>query len=382
MSSRAYLGVAGLLHLATVVAGTAGCGDSDSGEDATVRDGSASDASDSSIDADGGVVDSGGADGAMTDGGSADGGIPDVAIPAASDWTLVTEDALVPGGPGAWDVRFPHGTPGPVMRVGSTWHLYYVGADGDRPSDGGPAHRGVGLATAPSPEGPWTKSPANPVIPWEDIENDGDDEEGAWRIAGFVDDGTVLLYVSDLLGSGGSVNGDIRLYASADGVSFTDEGIVLDHGDGRFPGDDEMGVLGAWKDGGTYYLYYTAKGGDVPSWSWALAAGPGRNDFTRGEVLDSSQEYGHGTDPIFVSDTTLVVFMGDNGGDFWSWTPPRADPTAATDTASRVSEYAGLSSDQFAIILDRATATWYGFFTTGARGDSTSIDVYSASADP
>lgn len=304
----------------------------------------------------------------------------EVVVPAPGDWSA-QGTVLTPGSDGAWDSRFPHGTPGPVLEKNGTYYMYYVGAAGDRSSDGGPASRAVGVATASSPSGPWSKHPDNPVISWSELQDNGDEEEGAWRIAGLVDDdGTVLLYVTDLVGSGGSVNGDIRLFTSSDGVDFADRGIVIDHRDDAFPGSDELGALGAWKgDDGTYHIYYVAKGGLSPDWQLALASGPAPDDFTAGQTVSSSDAFGHGTDPVLKSDSELVVFMGDNGGDFYAYTPPRSDPSAL---GTRQETYTGLSSDQFAVHLDRDTGTWYGFFTTGTRGDADSVQLYTAPARP
>lgn len=307
------------------------------------------------------------------------GGSGNFVIPDASDWSA-QGTVVAPGGSGAWDRRFPHGTPGPVLEKNGTYYMYYIGADGDRPSDGGPAHRAVGVATATSPAGPWSKHSSNPVIPWSDLENNGDDEEGAWRLAGLVDDdGTIVLYVSDLVGSGGSVNGDIRLFTSPDGVNFTDQGIVIAHDDATFPGNDELGPLGAWKgDDGTYYLWYT-RGADGSGWTLALASGPDRDSFTSGQNISSAEQFGHGTDPIAISDSELAMFWGDQGGDFFAYTQPRSDPTSLS---AKQATYSGQSNDQFAVFLDRDTSTWYGFFTTGSQGDSDSIELFSAPALP
>lgn len=309
---------------------------------------------------------------------SSGGGGKDVDIPAAGDWSLLTAGAVVPGGGGAWDERFPHGTPGPVLEKDGTYYLYYVGADGDRSSDGGPAHRAVGVATSSSLAGPWSKSSSNPVIPWSGLNENGDEEEGAWRLAGLVDrDGTFLLYVTVLNGSGGNVNGSIQLFTSSDGVDFTDRGVVIDHADSSFPGSDELGVLGAWRENDTYYLNYTAKGGVDSEWSWSLATGGAPAEFSDGRVISETDSFGHGTEPVLKSAAELVTFMGDNGGEFWAYTAPRSDPF---DISGKQEAYAGLSSDQFAIVLDRDSSAWYGFFTSGSRGDSEAIDIYTAPA--
>lgn len=304
--------------------------------------------------------------------------LDDVQVPASGDWSLDTSDILLPGAAGDWDERFPHGVCGPVLDVDGTWHFYYIGSGGDRSSDGGPAERAVGLTTASTLGGSWSKSASNPVIPWSTLQNNADEEEGAWRVAGLVDtDGTVCLYVCDLVGSGGNVNGDIRLFTSSDGVSFTDQGIVIAWDDASFIGDDELGPMGAWRDdGGTYHLFYTT-GADSNIWEYVHASGPARDTFDFDETaLDGANgNWGHATDPIEKSDTELVHFVGDNNGDFFAYTGPRSDPG---NFGSAVQTYTGLSSDQFAVVLDRANSQWVGFFTTGTQGDSTGVDRYTA----
>lgn len=299
--------------------------------------------------------------------------LADVQIPTAGDFSL-DQTVLTPGAD--WDERFPHGTPGPVMNVDGTWHLYYIGADvTDRGGDGGPAERTVGLATAPSLGGTWTKHPDNPLFDWANIvENSGNREQGVWRLAGFVDDdGTVLLYPT-ILHAG--VSGSIHLWTSSDGVSFTRQGMVIDHADGTFPGNDEDGTLGAWREGDTYYIIYAAKGTDVGNWTWAMATGDARDNFVSGEEILSTRAFGHGTEPTLKSETELLYFMGDNNnGEFYAYTAPRSDPASVS---GELETYAGLSSDQFAMVLDRANSQWVGFFTTGPQGDSTGIDRYTA----
>lgn len=304
--------------------------------------------------------------------------ITDVQIPAQADFS--SQGSILTPGAGEWDARFPHGTPGPVIEMDGTHYLYYVGADGDRdgtngPNDGGPANRAVGVATS-SDLSSWTKSASNPIIPWSDLQSNDDSEEGAWRLAGFNDGGTIVLYVTDLVGSGGGVNGDIRLFTSTDGVSFTDQGIVIAH-DGSLPGDDEKGCLGAWKsDGGTVYVGYAAKGTDVTGWEFHIAEGDARDSFTDSTQVLTGQDYGHGTDPVVKSESNLLWMVGENGGEFYAYDPARSDPPSF-GTAEET--YTSMIDDQFALFLDRDGSMWHLYGAMGTQGDATSVDHWTAS---
>lgn len=79
--------------------------------------------------------------------------------------------------PGKWDSGMAHNPA--IYRVGGTFVLYYIG------SDVGSRHRQIGIATAPSPEGPWTRRD-RPL----DLGIEGDaNNPSAW----FEPDGSVKL---------------------------------------------------------------------------------------------------------------------------------------------------------------------------------------------
>lgn len=64
---------------------------------------------------------------------------------------------LSPGTSGAWDDLRCHEPS--VLHVGDTWVMAYMG---DTPTEG--QHEKIGIATASSPSGPWTKAAGNPII--------------------------------------------------------------------------------------------------------------------------------------------------------------------------------------------------------------------------
>lgn len=98
------------------------------------------------------------------------------------------ETVIPPGGADDWD-RMSHNPS--IVRDGDTYLLYYYGCsyDGPRPSREDPrgverTGNAVGLASAPSPAGPWTKH--GTIIP---------EETNAVPV--IRDDGRVLVYVRD-----------------------------------------------------------------------------------------------------------------------------------------------------------------------------------------
>jgi hypothetical protein len=61
-----------------------------------------------------------------------------------------TRPPLEPGPSGVWDSRLAGAAPSSVVKFNGTYYLYYVGANGDRSSDGGTAERSVGVAMCPA----------------------------------------------------------------------------------------------------------------------------------------------------------------------------------------------------------------------------------------
>lgn len=292
-------------------------------------------------------------------------------IPSA-ETAFTREGTVLRPYPGAWDARFDHGSAGALVEKDGTFYLYYIGASGDRASDGGPAHRKVGVATASSPSGPWTRYPANPLL---EHSPNGDAEEGFWRVAAMVDDdGTILLYATVLAGSGGSVKGDIKLFTSTNGISFADGVIVLPHNDEQvFGSGDELGVLGIYKDDhGTYHLYYTAKAEDT-FWTLGHASGPGRAQFTStAEAYDPGFEIGHGSSPVRVG-CIIYIPLQDNAGPIEIHATDAAAPGKLGTIAAK---YPSLGMDLGSLYLkDR----WY--LTISGRADGTgAIQLYTAAA--
>lgn len=299
------------------------------------------------------------------------GDIPAGPVPS-SEALFVSEGAILTPDPGEWDARFDDGSAGTIVEKNGSVFLYYIGADGDRASDGGPAHRKLGVATASSLSRPWTKHASNPIL--EHSPND-DEEEGFWRICAMVDDdGTILLYATVLTGSGGKVRGDIQLFTSTDGVNFTAERVVLAHDDEQvFGSGDELGALGIYKaTDDRYHLYYTAKAPDI-NWVLGHASGPTRDTFTDSEeAYAPGFEVGHGSNPILI-DGTVFIPVQDNSGAI----EIHATTEAALGTFGAIAaSYPSLATDMGSLYLrDR----WYLIASNDSEGMGP-VELHTAAA--
>lgn len=123
------------------------------------------------------------------------------------------EKVIPPGGPGDWD-RMSHNPS--IVRAEDRYLLFYYGChyDGPRPTPEDPRavdrdSSAVGLASAPSPAGPWEKH--GPVI---------EDETNAVPVVD--DDGSVTVFVRD---------GDFELsvYEADHWADVDDYGLVAEH---------------------------------------------------------------------------------------------------------------------------------------------------------
>lgn len=296
--------------------------------------------------------------------GPAEGGV----VPL-SEWAFTPHGTILTPDSGAWDARFDHGSAGAVVKKGGIYLLYYIGADGDRDSDGGPAHRKLGVATATSLLGPWAKHPSNPLLAHSP--NRGE-EEGFWRVCAMVDDGIIYLYATVLTGHGGSVSGDIKLFTSDGGITFADQGIVLAHSDPEvFGSGDELGALGIYKaTDGTFHLYYTAKSGAI-KWVMGRAWGPAPDTFTDSEEAYTPEfEVGHGSNPIFI-DGQVLIPVQDNAG--------RIEIHSTTESA--LGEFGKVEASYTSLGTDLGTFhradKWYLFVSDESEGTG-AIKLYTA----
>src|SRR5262249_39813218 len=150
-------------------------------------------------------------------------------------WTKYSGNPLMTAGP---DGDADDLESAAVMKDGNVWRMWYTGHDNS-------GRFGIMYATAPAPEGPWTRVknsfvfyPNKEVFPNE-----------VWK-----EDGVYYLFYSDLT--------SICYATSTDGLSWTDKGVFL-----------PPGPSGAWDAGGIYwssliqvknewYLFYNASAYD------------------------------------------------------------------------------------------------------------------------
>lgn len=262
-------------------------------------------------------------------------------LPYHFDWHQQGQ-VLDRGSYGQWDYVL-EGSPGCVVKVGSTYYMYYVGST-DYDAERSPIGRAIGVAT--SSDGiSWTKYGSNPIITYS---TGAYDEEGASNPVVLYDGSTWhMWYAASRYTSPGNVDVDIRYRTSTDGLTWTGDTLVY-----QVAGDEYLPV-GAFKNGSTYYLYYIGP----------LSAGAG--------VLRLMS----GTDPAALSGTTIVDSGTHRGASGLEWLDSetlalfRNEPnwtsmtiyTLDKDTPATLTEVRVNAKDsgRFAIMLDGDTWRMY-----------------------
>jgi len=201
-------------------------------------------------------------------------------------------------------------SPCTVVKKDGTYFLYYIGADGNRSTDGGPRHRALGVAT--STDGiNFTKYSGNPILTHLPHNNE---EEGIFSAGATLDDnGDIVLYYSALdadSATSESVDSDIRLAVSSDGFNFTEIGDVVSHSDSSVWGyGDEVFPVGTFYSDGTWYVYYIAKG-SAAYWDLGLAWGPAPDNLSNTQAVITSESYViGGCDVVQLSSETIGLFV-------------------------------------------------------------------------
>ena len=293
----------------------------------------------------------------------------EILIPKQSDWTD-QGIAFTKGPTGSWDVRLGGSiTPCTVVKKEGTYFLYYIGADGDRSTDGGPRHRALGVAT--STDGiNFTKYSGNPILAHLPHNNE---EEGIFSGGATIDDnGNITLYYGAMdAGSATSVSvdGDIRLAVSSDCFNFTEIGDVVSHSDSSVWGyGDELFPVGTFQANGQWYVYYIAKGYGA-SWDLGLAWGPSADDLPNTQaVLTSGSYIIGGCDPLWVAPDKIALFVVRDFN-----TRIVEIRTASSNLPEQLSEpvetYDFNDFKHMTIFLDKDTSTWFMYHLNDA-GDA------------
>lgn len=315
----------------------------------------------------GGVVATGGSAGAGSGGtaGTGSGGSAGrVLIPAPGDWTDHGQ-ILAAGKPGEWDLHLAGGFAGCAVRRSGQFFLYYQGADGYSDTFGTVTHRAIGVATS-SNGLQFTKHAGNPVLNWAPSKGI---EEGAVSCGADVSaSGTIWMYFGgNEEVSSTQVNADGRYATSSDGLSWQEQGVVLDHAKSSVWGSgDELFPVIALMSAGNYYAYYIPNG--VPQkGKLGVAWGPGPKQLTNTAAASNAgqpvQAWGMGSaarleagyHALFVSDVqakTITVY--------------EVDVSQPDTLIGPVAIYQFSNMSQGTLLLDEQNATWYLYYRTAS----------------
>jgi hypothetical protein len=302
----------------------------------------------------------------------------EIQIPGQSDWTL-RGTALTAGDPGSWDVRF-HGqiSPSSVIKKDGVYYLYYVGADGNRSTDGGPSHRNLGVAT--STDGiNFTKHPGNPVISHLPHNNQ---EEGIFSAGtALAANGDIVLVYGAIWAANStteSVQSHVALATSSDGLNFTDHRYVLSWNDNNVWGyGDELFGVGTFYSNDTWHVYYIAKG-NQGSWKLAIGTGPDLDNLTTTSgVITSGDFVIGGGDPVFLSEDKIALFNVRKSDKAYIEVRT-ADISSPGNLSAPVRSYDTFPYAHATVFLDEQTDTWFMYQATDRQEDGNEIVVRTA----
>jgi hypothetical protein len=299
--------------------------------------------------------------------------LPEIQIPKQADW-IDRGIVISPGTSGAWDTRlFGMISPTTVVKKNGTYYLYYIGADGNRSTDGGPRHRALGVATSTNGIN-FTKYSANPVITHLPHNNQ---EEGIFGAGATLDtNGEIVLYYGALWAAN-STTGAVDIYPSLatsnDGLNFTDQGYVH-----QLIGGERTGV-GTFQSGGQWSTYMIANDGGN-TWDLGLLQGLSRNNLPGVSFpLTSAPNVIGGADPALVGSSKVALFLVRG-----SFTTPTIEVrTAATTSPGQLSApvetYTFSNLRNATVFLDRASSTWFMYYINSA-GDGIGVKTAPAVA--
>ena len=254
-----------------------------------------------------------------------------------------------------------------VIKRKGIFFLYYIGADGDR-RDGGPANRAIGVAT--SKDGiHFKKYPGNPVLTHQPS-GAPTGEGGIFSGGVWLDDNeTVVLYFGGMEEyRAESVDSDIVLAVSSDGLSFTYCGDVWTHEQSGIQVGDEIFPVAVYKsDDGTWSIYFIEMTGQFDIWR---AWGKARTSITRDQELDVHRDHRGSASVVRKSDTE-IIFIGTEliepdgkvrrAIQAW-YIADEYNPSGIGVTPDSIQDDLSVGQSQGVVFLDRATMTWYWYF--------------------
>ena len=284
-----------------------------------------------------------------------------LSIPDQSDWTDYGK-ILEAGALGEWDYQLWGAFTATATEKDGTYFLYYQGASGYRTTgDETVMWRAIGLATSPDGVN-FTKYSNNPIVTW--FPND-EGEEGAVSGGVTLDENEeiVLYYGANTARSASLVNADGRLATSTDGLSFTDQGVVLDHKDISVWGfGDELFPIIAFHDAGRWFVYYLPNGspqGRKLGVAWGDSRANLSNSSAARSGLRTIPAWGTGGHAR-IAPNRYALFLNDV-------TQPKTEVrevslNAPNKLSAPVETYRFDEVRQATVLLDEETNTWFMYY--------------------
>jgi hypothetical protein len=284
----------------------------------------------------------------------------EILIPEPSDW-VDHGPILEKGKKGDWDYLLYGAFTGTVVKKDGTFYLYYQGAKDYSEKYGTVTYRGIGVAT--SQDGiHFTKFPDNPVLTWY---------PNNWLEEGAVSGGATLIPFGEIVMYYGAntkktkmtVNADGRLAVSADGLNFSDHGVVLDHKNKAIWGSgDELFPIIAFQARENWYVYFIPNGTQHKG-KLGLAWGSRRNGLQNtGPVLANGKTvnvWGMGG-YAKIGTNTYALFLNNVRKRTME---VRFAPIDNPDRISKpVQKYSFEDFMQGTVFLDNQTNTWFMFY--------------------
>jgi hypothetical protein len=182
-----------------------------------------------------------------------------VRVPSQSEW-LDYGTIIEAGAKGEWDHFLWGGFALSAIKKDGIYYLYYQGASDFRTEyDQDVMWRAIGVAT--STDGiHFSKYEGNPILTWFPNQYG---EEGAVSSGVTVgEQGEIILFYGANTREGAtSINADIRMASSSDGLNFEDRGVALHHrGLFVWGRGDELFPVDAIYDSGRWIVYYIPNG--------------------------------------------------------------------------------------------------------------------------
>lgn len=288
---------------------------------------------------------------------------PSIRIPEQEDW-VDQGIILEAGADGEWDLYLWGGFAFSVIKKNDTFYLYYQGSSDYRTEyDETVLWRSIGVAT--SQDGiHFTKHETNPVLTW--FPNQYGEEGAVSSGVTLGEHGEVFLfYGANVQESPTTVNADVRVASSLDGLNFTDLGIALNREDRSVWGwGDELFSVTAIYDSGKWIVYYIPNG---TSESGLLGVAYG----TRYNALDHSSPVTSGGKTISVWGTAGHVRLdsGTYGLILNNVREKRIEiRLVSMQMPNVVSEPVAIYQfdevQQAFLLLDEETETWFMYYRT------------------